>query len=46
MLRKIKFRIILVSVSKKNKGNLQAMQNDNWAIFKHIIQDYSISIGQ
>ena len=31
---------------KNNKGNLQGMQNDIWAIFKHMIQDDSISMAE
>ena len=29
-----------------DKGNLQGMQNDIWAIFKHMIQDDSISMAE
>ena len=31
---------------RNNKGNLQGMQNDIWAIFKHMIQDDSISMAE
>ena len=31
---------------RNDKGNLQGMQNNIWAIFKHMIQDDSISIAE
>ena len=31
---------------RNNKGNLQGMQNDIWAILKHMIQDDSISTAE
>ena len=31
---------------RNNKGNLQGMKNDIWAIFKHIIEDDSISVAE